>query len=122
MNEITHAVGSLFGEMNIVEAKSNSVIALLPTMTDEQVKITHCYAQEVGKAAWRVECAANAEIIRRVQQRAWQRNGDGVAATLASVAADLGVSPRTMYRDAQIHNSFFGGNKSENIVSADNVF
>jgi len=90
-------------------------------MTDEQVKMTYCYAQEIGKAAWRVECAANAEILRRVQQRAWQRNGDGVAATLASVAADLGVSPRTIYRDAQIHNSFFEGNKSENIVRADNV-
>ena len=37
MNEITSAAGSLFGEMNIVEAKSDSVIAMLPTMTDEQV-------------------------------------------------------------------------------------
>jgi|GEM_PF-981964 len=119
MNELV--MGSLFGELNIIEAKSESVIALLPTMTDEQVKMTHTYAQEVGKAAWRVECAANAEILKRVQQRAWQRNGDGVVATLASVAYDLGVSPRTMYQDAQIHNSFFERTCSENIARACNV-
>jgi len=119
MNELV--MGSLFGELNIVEAKSESVIALLPTMTDEQVKMTHSYAQEVGKAAWRVECAANAEILKRVQERAWQRNGDGVVATLASVAYDLGVSPRTMYQDAQIHKSFFEKDSSENIARACNV-
>ena len=118
MNEITSAAGSLFGEMNIVEAKSDSVIAMLPTMTDEQVKTTHCYAQEIGKAAWRVECAANAEILQRVQARAWQRNGDGVVATLASVAADLGISPQTIYRDAQIHKTFFD---NKNILRTENV-
>ena len=118
MNELTPLMGSLFGEMNLVEAKSESVIALLSTMTDEQVKMTYCYAQEVGKAAWRVECAANAEILKRVQARAWQRNGDGVVATLASVAYDLGVSPQTLYRDAQIHKTFF---ENKNILGAENV-
>ena len=118
MNELAPLMGSLFGEMNIVESKSDSVIALLPTMTDEQVKMTHCYAQEVGKAAWRVECAANAEILKRVQARAWQRNGDGVVATLASVASDLGVSPQTLYRDAQIHKTFFA---DTNILRTENV-
>ena len=118
MNEITHAVGSLFNELNVIESKADTVIAMLPDMTDEQVKSTHSYAKEIGKAAWRVEVAANAEIMKRIQSRAWQRGGDGVVATIASVAADLGIAPRTLYNDTQIHKTFFA---TQNIASACNV-
>jgi len=75
----------------------------------------------MGKAAWRIECACDAEILKRTQARRGRGNVDtegvGVMATVASIAADAGVSPRTIFQNAQVHNTFFEG-QTENSASA----
>ncbi len=65
----------------------------------------------MGRAAWRIECACDAELVKRTQARRGRGNVDtegiGVMATVARVAAAAGVSERTILQNAKIHNTFF---------------
>lgn len=91
------AVSLTFSHLNAVEESANNLLALLPQMTDEQLVQTYQYSKTVGKHAWRIECAAHFEIVRRDERR------DAKKAYIEQMAQEMGVSATTVYRNAQLH-------------------
>ena len=116
--------GDLFQAFNNVDTFTSALIKRIPTLADDDVIQTRERASNMGKAAWRIECACDAEIIKRTQARRGRGNVDaegvGVMATVFSVAADAGVSPQTILRNAQIHKTFFGG-REENTLNVESI-
>ena len=116
--------GDLFQAFNNVDTFTGALIERIPALSDCDVLQTRERSREMGKAAWRIECACDAEIMKRTQARRGRGNVDtegvGVMATVVSVAAGAGVSPQTILRNAQIHNTFFVG-REENTLSAQSI-
>ncbi len=71
-----------------------------------------------------LECACDAEIKRRDKLRGGRGNKDiagvGCVAAIDQAARDAGVSRRTIYRNAEIYETFFEENDDKTIVRADN--
>jgi len=120
--EQEHAV--IFGAMNRLLVLPETVIQRLQLFTDEQVLQMRQYAREWGQKAWLLECACDAEIKRRDKLRGGRGNKDiagvGCVAAIDQAARDAGVSRRTIYRNAEIYETFFEENDDKTIVRADN--
>ncbi|HYE75651.1 MAG TPA: hypothetical protein VEF04_20070 [Blastocatellia bacterium] len=100
---------------NRLENSVDILIEGLPYETDDQVLHIKQYARSGGKAMWRLECAADAEIMKRVAQ--YRQRGkkcidqEGATSEMERIAKAEGVTSRTIRRNAQIHNTFFVGDK-----------
>lgn len=95
----------------VLERLEQGVIDRIPELSDEHVLRTRETARNLGSVAWRIECACDAEILKRTHARRGRGNVDtagiGVKATVKAIAAEVGVHPNSIYRNAQIHNTFF---------------
>lgn len=112
----THVVsgiqaGVVLHFLNQIEGRSDEIIAQLPGMDDEAVLEVRLQAKALGRAAWRIEIAADAEILKRENQRRGRGvkdvEGKGVTAAVRKHAAEIGVNPRTIFQNAAIHQTFF---------------
>ena len=61
--------GDLFQAFNNVDTFTSALIKRIPTLADDDVIQTRERASNMGKAAWRIECACDAEIMKRTQAR-----------------------------------------------------
>lgn len=97
------SISLLIHDLNRVLDVTASVIISLPHMAEEEIAQTRDYAEEIGHAAWRIICACDAEALRRSteQTRAEQ---------IASYAAQVGTSTRTVYLNAQLQETYFTPN------------
>src|SRR5678815_976631 len=94
----TQALSKIFGQINKLDKIEEDVIALLPEMSDDEVMHTRNYAKTLGRSAWRIEIACDAELWNRVHAKRGRGNVDvdkkGIKAAVATRAAELGCSPR----------------------------
>lgn len=97
--------------LQAIEADTDRVIASLPARTDEELIDIRLASRGLGRAAWRIECAADAEIMRRLNDPRGRGRHDTEGRVIAAAVRDhadaVGVPPRTIYQNAQIHNTFF---------------
>lgn len=94
------ALALLINDLNQVLHVTSAVMIALPHMGEDQIAQTRDYAEEIGHASWRIVCACDAEALRRSDQRTR-------AEQVASYAAQVGSSPRTVYQNAQIQETYF---------------
>lgn len=103
--------GAILYSLNQVEENKDAIIAAIPSLADEPLIELRMQAKVLGRAAWEIECAADAEILTRESRRRGRgvkdEDGAGVEAAVRKHAAAIGVTPRTIYRNAEIHRTFF---------------
>lgn len=83
------------------------VIADLGKQSDDDLLQTRKQARVLDESAWRVECACDAEVVDRAVKLKGGRglrdvNAVGAKAAIARRAKQIGVTPRTVERNAQI--------------------
>jgi len=97
-----------FDSLNHIEHVATDMIERLPSMTDDVLLMARGYAKQLGSAALRVECAADAELIKRAHAPVGRGHKDvagiGVEATLAHIAQEAHTSKTTLRANAQIYN------------------
>lgn len=101
--------------LNAIENDADRIINDLPARTDDEVLEIRMAARSLGRASWRIECAADAEIMNRVsarQGRLKDEEGKGVHAAVLKAATAAGVDPRTVYQNASIYKTFFASESS----------
>lgn len=102
------ALGQQLHGLDRLEGQVQHVIRQLPLrgpdgaylVPDEAVRLTALTAQEGAKSLWQLSCAARAETVRRIAERA--REERTIAREIAREAAEQHTSPTTFRRDAQI--------------------
>lgn len=83
-------------------------------------------AAAVGRCAWLIECAVDAELLRRLGAQRGRGHKDtnerGLLAAAKERAGELGVHHSQVFRNAQIFNTFFAADlvKPENILADQN--
>ena len=111
-----------------LEQVEQEVIADLPNQTDEQIIDTRNRARLLGKTAWRIECACDAQFVERAEiVKSGRGNVDvdsiGVMAIVTKRAKELNCTPSTVYNNAKIHRlieaakQFTGNVFSEKTIS-----
>lgn len=108
---------------NEAEARAADIIDALPTLTDEHLLETRRRAKDLGQVAWKIECAADAEILNRTKAKTGRGNidseGAGVTSAVRDAADKLGVSERTIFLNAKIHKVISEAEKTtENVFSS----
>lgn len=97
--------------MNAIDRQADAVIQTLPNRSDIEVFEIRNSARALGRAAWRIEAACDASLLDRAKLKGGRGKRDvdeqGVDAVVRKVAAEVGVTPRTIYQNAQIHKTFF---------------
>lgn len=83
------------------------VIADLARQSDDDVLNTRKQARVLDESYWRVECACDAEFVERAVKLKGGRglrdvNAVGAKAAIARRAKQIGVTPRTVERNAQV--------------------
>lgn len=78
------------------QAIAERIICSFDTLSDEQLHEVRRKAKEGGAACWRIECATDAEIIRRAA-----KHGDKKA-IVEQHAAEIGVTSRRVYENAAV--------------------
>lgn len=97
--------------MNAIDRRADDVIWQLSDRSDLEIIEIRTSARALGRAAWRIEAACDAAILDRVKLKGGRGKRDveevGVDAAVRKVANEIGVTPRTIYQNAQIHKTFF---------------
>lgn len=110
--------------MNAIDRRADDVIRDLPGRDDYEILEIRNSARALGRAAWRIEAACDASLLDRVKLKGGRGRRDvdeqGVDAAVRRVAAEVGVTPRTIYQNAQIHNTFFAETDEREIRSIEN--
>jgi len=114
----TQALSKIFNHLNKLEKLETDVIELLPQLSDEEVIETRQYSKLLGKTAWKIECACDAEIWKRTKAMCGRGNKDvdeeGILAAVNKRANEIGCSGRTVYNNGKIFDTF-----KEEIVASD---
>lgn len=80
----------------------------LTTQDDDEVMVSRRKAKELGKAAWRIEAACDAQIVTRAQAKkplGGSRTKSGVVmAAVRKRAKEIQCTPRYIFRNAAIFN------------------
>lgn len=119
---------SFQSHLDRLEQVEQEVIADLPNQTDEQIVDTRQRARLLGKTAWRIECACDAQFVERAEKvKSGRGNIDtdaiGIMAIVAKRSKQLGCTPSTVYNNAKIHRlieaakQFTGNVFSEKTIS-----
>lgn len=89
-------------------AIEREAIESLVDQSPEEVLVTRRNAKMLSSTAWRVECACDAEIVSRAENRRKGRGfvdieAVGVMSAVRKRAKQIGVTPTTVFKNAQIH-------------------
>lgn len=103
--------GTFFNVFNRIEEMEESAIALIPSLSVEQLMEGIARAQALGESAWRIRAAYAEELAQRQMALRGGRGqkaapGQGVTQALARVASEAHVEVRTIQRDRQILKTF----------------
>jgi len=101
---------SLLHQLNQSESAANRLIAMIPDMEDEQIIHLANYAHGIEQVAWRVRGACAYELKHRVEKLKGGKKdtaGVGITANLSALAANAGVSLRSIQDEARLHETFF---------------
>lgn len=116
MNPSSEIATSAIEFLNNVETVADKIISELPTMFDSEVMEVRQQARTFGWVSWRIECACDAEILKRESKRRGRGvkdlEGSGVDAAVKKHAAEIGVEPRTVYRNAELHQTYFNSDSA----------
>ena len=108
--ENTQALSKIFNHLNKLERLEADVIGLLPELSDDEVVDTRNYSRMLGKTAWKIEAACDAEIWNRTKAACGRGNRDvneeGILAAINERAALVGCSARTIYNNGKIFATF----------------
>lgn len=106
-SEEEHA--ALFNAMNHIIAVPDAIVARLRLFTDDQLMQMWGYAKEWGAKAWWLECACAFEAKRRVEKRSGRghKGVEGRVAAMGALADEQGTNRSSVYRDAQLFDTFF---------------
>jgi len=99
---------SLSQASNILSDWAELVIAEVRQMSDDKIIETARTASELERQAFRVRGACAAELKRRIRARAGAGDERVIGKQMAKLAAEVGVSARTLDDDARIHEEFAG--------------
>lgn len=106
----TQALSKIFSHLNKLERLETDVIGLLPELSDDEVMETRSYSRLLGKSAWKIECACDAEIWKRTKAACGRGNKDvdeeGILAAVNKRAGEIGCSARTVYNNGKIFDTF----------------
>jgi hypothetical protein len=72
------------------------VLASIASLTDDELLLVKQQAKAIGNAAWRIECAADAEIVRRAAAKGEKK------AIVEAAAYASGVTAPRIYENARI--------------------
>ncbi len=114
----THALANILNATNKLDQTRESLLTIIPSLLDEEIIETRMSARVAGAWAWVIECACDAEMFKREEARRGRGNVDeeeaGRVATARKQAYLQGVGTSTLYRNAQIFNTF------ENVLTHEN--
>lgn len=106
----TQALSKIFNHLNKLERLETDVISLLPSLSDEEVMETRGYAKMLGKSAWKIEIACDAQIWERTRAACGRGNKDvdeeGIVAAVNKRAGELGCTGRTIYNNHRLYELF----------------
>lgn len=107
----TAGLAKVIHQINKLEKVERDVIALLPSLTDDEVIDTRTTARLLYCSAWKIEIACDAEIWDRAQRSTGGRgNTDkeekGIMAAVNKRAAELGCGASTIRKNAQLYRRF----------------
>jgi len=102
-----------FGSLNVTEEILKSSFEGISVLSDDQLLLLDEHLRNIRRHAWKLRCALFAEVKRRVGRRG------GKTKELKAVAAEFGISLSTLYRKAQIWETFFQDPSSESIKHRD---
>lgn len=109
--------------LDSVETRTDQIIESLPGQTNEAVIEIRQQARTLGRCGWRVEIACDAEILKRASMRRGQGVKDvdrrGVQASVEDYAKANDVTPKTIYLNVQLHNTFFNSHNTVRIKAVD---
>lgn len=120
--EVERQLSTLFGYFNDLENSADGVLELIPLLPDEMLLETRRYARTLGHVGWRVEVAADAEILQRIQSRALSGKRDeareGKMAAYENAAKIAGCHEDTIRRNVQIYKTFLAPDVPEPVLTA----
>lgn len=96
---------------NYAEGKAQEIICALPDMTDEELLETRRSARGLGQVAWRIECEADREIVKRGVERGNKK------ATVEDAAKEAGVTSQTIYLNARVADVVDNYCKSKDVLT-----
>jgi hypothetical protein len=116
----SQTLATIINGINQLDEDKRRLLSMLPNLDDEQVTQARMSARALGVWAWVIECACDAEILRRVEARRGRGNKDieeqGRVAAVNKHAYQCGLTPATIYRNAQIYNRFQNVLNDQNIL------
>jgi hypothetical protein len=124
MNTLTGAImsnpsliaSSAIQFFNKVEDTADKIISGLPQMSDEELLEVRQQVDTLGYMSWRVECACDAEVARRSQERTGRgrhdEEGKEVSKAVQQYAQICGVAASTVYENARIHGTYFSSSSA----------
>jgi len=93
-----------------IQTEASEVIRSLPKLGDAELLALRNRASEIGRCAWLIECAVDAELLRRLGEKRGRGNKDvnerGLMAAAKERAEMMECEPGTIRRNAQIFNEF----------------
>lgn len=106
----TEMLAGIINGINRLDDTRRELLTILPTLEDEQIIQTRMGARALGVWSWVIECACDAEMMKRVEAKRGRGNKDvdekGKVAAVNKHAALCGQTPGTLYRNAQIYKTF----------------
>nr|MDQ3326963.1 site-specific DNA-methyltransferase [Chloroflexota bacterium] len=96
-----------------LDSLQERIIERLPSLSDEGLLRAREASVTLGRVAWRIECACDAEEVGRAIERGHKTE------EIKDYAKQLNVGTTTVYRNADIHRVFFprtGKNDLEDIL------
>lgn len=114
----TAGLAKVIHQINKLEKIERDVIAILPSLSDDEVIDTRSTARLLYCSAWKIEIACDAEIWDRTQQAVRGRGNvdkeeKGIMAAVNKRADELGCGASTIRKNAQLYRRF------ENVLSAE---
>lgn len=109
--KVTAGLAKVISQIHKLEAIEHDVIALLPSLTDDEVIETRNTARLLFASAWKIEVACDAEIWERTKRKMGgrgQKDADesGIMAAVNKRADELGCSARTVQENYRIYKRF----------------
>jgi hypothetical protein len=106
----TAALAEVIDGINRLDQTRRQVLGMLPKLSDEEIVQTRMSARALGVWSWVIECACDAEMMKRVEAKRGRGNKDveekGKVAAINKHAYQCGQQPATIYRNAQIYKTF----------------
>ncbi len=93
-----------------IEIQTQEIIAAIPDLNDGDLLEVRKRARNMGRCAWQIECAADAEVLKRISAKAGRRPDTqkaGITAAVEKHARELGVQPSTVFANARLYSTFF---------------